>query len=113
MTRTPALNLLVVRCQDLEASRRFYCALGLPLKTEQHGAGPVHYSCQLRETVLELYPARARVSCVRLGFTVPDVRVAVASVRSLGASVDREPTADDETAVVRDPDNNHVDLSPA
>lgn len=106
------LTLLVLRCQDLQLSRRFYSALGLTLTAEKHGTGPVHYSCRLGTTVLELYAASATPSSVRLGLGVADVGAAVTSVRSLGGRVDREPTGDGTTAMVRDPDGNRIELSP-
>jgi lactoylglutathione lyase len=109
----PTLTLLVVRCRDLEHSRRFYEALGLAFTPEQHGAGPFHYSTQLGTTVLELYPANAATSAIRVGFGVTDVIAAVDAVRAIGGRVDREPTADARTALVRDPDNNTVELTPA
>ena len=109
----PALNLLVVRSRDLEHSRRFYEALGLAFAAEQHGTGPLHYSSQLGTTVLELYPASLESSTIRLGFSVTDVSATVESVRSIGGRVDREPTAEDRSALVRDPDGNPVELSSA
>jgi lactoylglutathione lyase len=106
------LTLLVLRCPDLELSQRFYTALGLVFTKEQHGTGPVHYSCQLGSTVLELYPANSTSSSVRLGIAVPDIAAAVESVRSLGFRVDREPTAE-QRCVIRDPHNNPVELCQA
>ena len=53
-----SLSLLVLRTEDLERSVRFYRTLGLRFAEEQHGNGPVHYACELGETVLELYPAK-------------------------------------------------------
>jgi len=107
----PTLTLVVVRCRDLEHSRRFYEALGLVFVPEQHGASPVHYSTQLGTTVLELYPASAAASAVRLGIGVTNVTAAVDAVRAIGGRVAREPTADVKTALVRDPDNNPVELT--
>ena len=40
------ISLLVIRCQDLEASKVFYQQLGLVFEKEQHGSGPIHYSCE-------------------------------------------------------------------
>jgi hypothetical protein len=50
--------VLVLRCADLEATRRFYEAHGLSFSREQHGVGPVHYAHADGQFVLELYPAR-------------------------------------------------------
>jgi lactoylglutathione lyase len=107
------LTLLVVRCQDVESAHRFYAALGLSLTKEQHGAGPVHYSCQLGSTVLELYPTTSATSNVRLGLAVPNLDVALERVRLLGGRIEREPTPESRVAVVRDPDGNALELSQA
>jgi lactoylglutathione lyase len=107
------LTSLVLRCRNLEASRRFYAALGLVLTTEQHGSGPLHYSCQLGATLLELYPASSTASSVRLGIAVADLDAVVQSVRSLAVRVNREPTAERRACVLRDPDDNTVELTQA
>jgi len=39
-------NILVLRCLDLDTSRRFYEALGLTFTEEQHGKGSIHYACE-------------------------------------------------------------------
>ncbi|MCB9441157.1 MAG: VOC family protein [Mycolicibacterium sp.] len=66
-----ALDYLVIYVSDLEASAQFYGALGLTLVREQHGSGPVHYSAQLGETVLELYPAQGQPPTrTRLGLRI-------------------------------------------
>jgi hypothetical protein len=64
-------------------------------------------------TVLELYPARAAATAVRLGFAITDVTAAVEAVRSVGRRVEREPTTAEGSALVRDPDDNPVELTPS
>jgi lactoylglutathione lyase len=54
-----ALNLLVLRCKDVEATRRFYELLGAVFSKERHGKGPEHYACENSGFVLELYPTAA------------------------------------------------------
>ncbi len=57
----PALGLLVLYTERLEACRAFYAGLGLALVAEQHGAGPAHWSARLGPgCVLALYPAGGR-----------------------------------------------------
>lgn len=104
------LNLLVLRCRDLDRSRQFYAALGFELTAEKHGGGPIHYSIALGSTVLELYPTSAASSNVRLGLEVRDVGAAVEAIRALGGSVERELVTGQDSAVVRDPDGNQVEL---
>jgi hypothetical protein len=68
---TVALSLLVLRCSNVAASRRFYEAIGLTFREEQHEGGPAHWSCDLDGVVLELYPAGERIPSVgRLGLVV-------------------------------------------
>lgn len=105
------LTLLVLRCRDVEVSRRFYSALGLVFIEEQHGSGPVHYSCQLGATVLELYPAQSTTTSTRLGIGVPSVAIALESLRSLGGRIEREPAAESDSCLVRDPDGNAIELA--
>lgn len=51
-----SLSLLVLKARQVPKLRAFYGTLGIEWTEEQHGSGPVHYSGQLGETVLELYP---------------------------------------------------------
>lgn len=50
------INLLVLRCKELEASKQFYELLGFNFVKEKHGEGPTHYSSQGAGFVFELYP---------------------------------------------------------
>lgn len=113
MARATALEYLVLRCADLERSRLFYGSLGLTLVAEQHDAGPLHFSCSLGDTVLELYPATAGASArVRLGLLVLDVAQCVANVQAVGADVVKlRIESRPRTALVRDPDGNDVALT--
>ena len=52
-----SLELLVLRCENLERTRAYYEAAGLKFAQEQHGQGARHYSATLGTLVLELYPA--------------------------------------------------------
>lgn len=54
------LNLLVLRCRDIDHSRKFHEGLGLDFLEENHGTGPKRFSCNIVEMVLELYPAGKR-----------------------------------------------------
>lgn len=54
------LDVVVLRCADLDATLAFYERLGLEFAEEQHGRGPRHFSTQLGAAVLELYPATDR-----------------------------------------------------
>lgn len=94
---------LVLRASNLEASRNFYEQLGLDFTAEQHGGGPVHYATASTSTVLELYPAGRLPPTRRLRF---GIRVSDAVLDGLTRAGRLEPGA----TVIRDPDDNEVDL---
>jgi catechol 2,3-dioxygenase-like lactoylglutathione lyase family enzyme len=107
-----ALKLLVLRCADVERSRRFYEAIGQVFVREQHDGGPVHYSTHLGEVVLELYPRTTSTVAVRVGIAVPDVRSVVSAAQALEHCVSQfDPEKESAFAVLRDPDGNKVELT--
>src|SRR5205807_1783480 len=103
----------------LTAALAFYGALGLVFSQEQHGTGPVHYSCELNGTVIELYPGTAKGSIARhaggatmLGFTVDSLDEVLSTLEQTGARRLRaiESSACGRTATVEDPDGRAVRL---
>jgi len=66
------LNLLVLRCKNIQLTKAFYEKLGLIFVQEQHGKGAVHYATYVDEMVLELYPLKEgfEIEQSRLGFSV-------------------------------------------
>ena len=109
MTNVSALILVVLRCADLERTRRFYEALGFTLMPEQHGSGPQHYSAHVGETVLEFYPdASGSTRGLRLGLRLVDVPTALSALAEIGAVVrpGSPPTIDD-------PDGHRLELHSA
>ncbi|MCK5855414.1 MAG: VOC family protein, partial [Sulfurovaceae bacterium] len=68
----PQLNLLVIRCNDIEESRCFYEKLGFSFIKEQHKNSPIHYSSTVNELVFELYPLKKgeKLDNTRLGFKI-------------------------------------------
>ncbi len=110
----PALNLVVLRCSDIEQSRRFYAALGLSLRDEQHGDGPKHYSVTLGGVVLELYPSDGSPSTgVRLGLALSATHAAIHEALALGGKVVRRSGAAESKSrvVLRDPDGHVLDIA--
>lgn len=112
-------SLIVLRCSDLELSRAFYTALGLTFHTERHGKGAVHYSCQLGNLVLELYPGKPGLAPVRTqagatmhGFLIESLDAVLANLQGLGAKIVQLPTDSPWglRAVVLDPDGRAVEL---
>jgi lactoylglutathione lyase len=110
-----SLTLLVLKTRQIEKLLVFYRTLGVEFVEEQHGKGQVHYSGKLDETVFEIYPATGDNSvdaAIRLGFGVPSLSEAVATLRSTGTPIVSEPKTTDWgiRAVVRDPDGRAVEL---
>ena len=85
-----ALSLIVIRTADIKASLSFYYALGVAFVREQHGSGPVHYSCNFGGLVLELYPNKASSTqelsthTTMLGFKVASIEKTLAELHRLG-----------------------------
>ena len=108
------LSLIVIRCADLETSKRFYEAIGCKLQREKHGNGPVHYSFESGKAVLELYPASTPSKSIgtRLGFMVDKLHEAVDNLRAqaLLDVIGSEDVAHGRVVVV-DPDGHKVELS--
>jgi len=104
-----ALTLVVIRSRDLAASREFYESIGLRFQTEQHESGPLHYSCKLGDTVVELYPHGSRGTAgLRLGFAVDSLPTALARIAALGGSI---VSSSADAAVVDDPDGHRIELA--
>lgn len=53
-------NLYVLRAHDPEKTLAFFQGLGLHFVREQHGEGPVHYSCEMSGKVFEIYPRTSK-----------------------------------------------------
>jgi len=103
------LNLLVLRCENIEASRKFYEQLGLIFVKEKHGKGVEHYSSCLESLVFEIYPlAKGESPCnSRLGFSIQ-------SIRSLISKIDIHSQYEFNgkiNYVVVDPDGRKVEIS--
>jgi catechol 2,3-dioxygenase-like lactoylglutathione lyase family enzyme len=113
---SPALNLLVLRCRDLNASRAFYEQLGFTFADHVHGTGPLHYAAEAPDFVLELYPAPSADSADQtgLGFAVPDLHAL--HQRLTTAGLYPGPIKDNpwgRTFVLRDPDHRRVEIQHA
>jgi transcriptional regulator with XRE-family HTH domain len=112
------MTLLVLRVADLEVSRAFYAGLGLELVAEQHGNGPLHYSCTMEQTVMELYPCTERSprsSRLRFGFQAR--KDAIDRLCSSGFLKERprviRSLPQSKVYLVRDPDENSIELEVA
>jgi lactoylglutathione lyase len=116
----PSINLLVLHAANIDASLAFYGTLGLDFVQEQHGSGPVHYSCEVGATVVEIYPGkpgtasdRKQAGATTIGFQVADVDKVVGDLQSSGAIILTAPQASawGRRAVVQDSDGRAIELS--
>ncbi|SMF66885.1 Catechol 2,3-dioxygenase [Alteromonadaceae bacterium Bs31] len=103
------ISLLVIRCKDLEASKSFYQLLGFNFVKEQHGSGPVHYSCEQDGCVFELYPNKGESpqDNNRLGFKVSNISVILEQL----SVVESYDFAGITIRVLTDPDGRKVEIS--
>ena len=108
------LNLLVLRCRDLERARAFYEVFGFAFMKHAHGTGPEHYAREDGRGVFELYPAGDTEwggDRTGLGFAVADLagtRAALAARGFAPGEVKDNPWG--RTFVVRDPDGRRVEV---
>lgn len=103
------ISLLVIRCLDIDESKRFYEQLGLSFVKEKHGSGPEHYSCEYDGVVFELYPNKGEAPSdnSRLGFSVENL---IDIVAALDISSTYEFNGRSIYVVV-DPDGRKVEIS--
>lgn len=110
------LNLIVLKVKDIELTAQFYAALDIQFQAEQHGAGPVHYSALLDNTVLEIYPAKSEqdvTTHIRLGFTVQHLGETLDKLKSLNIQIKVAPkqTAWGFRTVVVNQDGHMIELT--
>jgi catechol 2,3-dioxygenase-like lactoylglutathione lyase family enzyme len=107
------LNLLVLRCRDIDLSRGFYERLGLSFTKHRHGTGTEHYAHERDGFVLELYPASADDrDRTGLGFNVQDLealRGDLVSASLAPSEIAENPWG--RSFVVRDPDGRRVEIT--
>ena len=103
----------------MDAMLALYRALGLTFAAEQHDTGPVHHSCDLGGTVLEIYPGqegaapdRRSGGATSLGFRVPSVDALLSCLKPTGTPVISPPKDSPwgRRAVIADPDGRAVEL---
>lgn len=104
-----SIDLLVLRCLDVDVTRSFYEHIGVEFTREKHGSGPEHYATQLGSILIELYPAtgsRQPEVGLRIGLAVDDAN---ATAKMLEAAGYTPRGAKNETSLV-DPDGRVVTL---
>lgn len=119
--KATGFSAVVIWTARLKEMVEFYRALGLPLETEDHGEGPVHFACDLGHTHFAIFEAkpgdavgRGTGGCTMIGLQVSSVDEAYANAKKLGASTVWEPREMPwgRAAQVLDPDGRPVELNP-
>src|SRR4051812_5572365 len=84
------LSLIVIKSADVDATLAFYSALEITFVPEQHNSGPVHYSSNIGEVVLEIYPSSSETPSktatggdTMLGFRVASLETVLTRLRQL------------------------------
>lgn len=109
-----ALNLIVIRVEDLIRSKKFYEILGMSFSYEQHGNGEKHLCAILSGIVFEIYPSIRNIDTlgVRLGFRVSSVDKVIKDLEEI-ETVIVSPPKDSQwgrRAVILDPDGHKIEL---
>ncbi|MGN6367106.1 MAG: VOC family protein [Phycisphaerae bacterium] len=106
------LNLLVLRCRNIDKAKDFYELFGMAFVKEQHGNGPVHYSATDDSGTFELYPLEGTVpDQTGLGFLTGEIEgLHVLLRRNQFAPRDIRDTEIGRMFVVRDPDGRRVEV---
>ena len=107
---------MVIRSQDLDRLAAFYRSVGLSLEYHKHGKSPFHYSANIGDTVLELYPlAKGQTEAdkhFRIGFGIDNFEDTITRLRELNTPfvMDATNTEFGFMAIVSDPDDRKVEL---
>jgi len=112
----PAINLVVLRCKDVDGSESFYDRIGLIFERHKHGNGLAHLACERNGIVFELYPATHKFppsAGTRIGFRVDGLDQLVARLGEQDGTVLTSPQNSPwgRRAVVVDPDGRRIELT--
>jgi lactoylglutathione lyase len=114
------LGLMVLRAADPARTRRFYEALGLSFRPEQHENGVLHYASEIGSLVVEIYPGKEApprdansAGSTMIGLRVADLDRAYIAATAQGAKSRRAPADSSfgRRAVIEDPDGRVVELT--
>ncbi len=103
------LNLLVLRCTNIETSKNFYELLGLKFVKEKHGKGVEHYATCIEGLVFEIYPLNlGETPCnTRLGFSVQSLESLLEQTQIHGQYEFNGKTV----YILLDPDGRKIEIS--
>ena len=107
-----SLNLLVLRCANIQRSRAFYELFGMAFTQHQHGNGPIHFASEDESGVFEIYPLEGgSADQTGLGFTSGDLDgLHMLLRRNQFAPREIRETELGRMFVVRDPDGRRIEV---
>jgi len=107
-----SLNLLVIRCGNIERSKAFYELFGMAFAQHQHGNGPKHYASEDDSGVFEIYPTEGgALDQTGLGFVSGDLDgLHMLLRRNQFAPREIRDTELGRMFVVRDPDGRRIEV---
>ncbi len=103
-----AVSFLVLYARNMSETVAFYTSLGLTFQSEQHGAGPKHYCCQLDALALEIYPSEGGhiAGSATVGIEVDDLDSLKSPLNDIAAQI--VPFENGRRVIVKDPDGRNV-----
>eukprot|EP01035_Chromulina_nebulosa_P044406 gene44406-60138_t len=110
------IRLLVLRTGNTEVLADFYSLLGMTFDYHKHGNSPMHYSANIGQTILEIYPlAKDQTEAdknLRLGFAIDNFDATIASLKEKHTPFSLEPTQTEFgfMAIISDPDKRKIEL---
>ncbi|MEO7995023.1 MAG: VOC family protein [bacterium] len=114
------IQALILTTRQSDALLTFYEALGLSLEAEDHGEGPVHWSCEIGAAHFAIFegtegqaPKRHEGGGTMIGFRVDSLDAALARLEPLEIRMIYPPhdAPWGRRAVVLDPDGRAVELN--
>jgi lactoylglutathione lyase len=110
------INLIVIRCADIDRSAELYGLLGLEFTKHSHGTGPEHYASETAGLVFEIYPnqkANETSSGARIGFRLELLDPSVLNLQEAGARLISPPKDSPWgcRAVLADFDGHRIELT--
>jgi lactoylglutathione lyase len=110
------IRLLVLRTGDIKRLADFYSLLGFSFEYHKHGNSPFHYSANVCQCVLEIYPLPKKQTTadenLRLGFEIDNFDKAVEKLKESQVVFITEPkqTEFGFMTIVLDSDGRKVEL---
>ncbi len=111
------LNLIVIKTLNIHKLAKQYKLLGLNFEYHKHGNGPFHYASELNHFVFEIYPLPQTDldvnKNIRLGFSVPDLKTVLDSIKNSTWLIKSELKQDRSYAyaIIQDLDGRVVELN--